>query len=453
MHRLPLADQLPYRFQPPRLSPFWVHATRGPLGRMLRREHLIGHIDMTGDERVRPLLDKDDGVLLVPNHPGRPDGFILLEAAQRLGRATCVMAAYQIFAGSAGIRKWLFPRLGVFPVDREGSDLAAFKAAVGVLTGPERLLTIFAEGEVYQQADRITPLRDGAATIALTAAKKRADRGQTVWVVPVGLKYRFEPGHNPLPALLAKMSELEAALTWRPRMDNPLVERLYRFGSSLLAIKEIEYLGHARSGALPERFEGLRKGILLPLEAQLFGASRVEETVPVRIKNLRRACLDRLARPEITPEESALYRDWLDDLYLAVQAYSYPGNYVAESPTIDRMAESLTKLDEDLIRRGKLGSPFGPRRAKLHFGEPIDASAFLTGGKARKCAGALTSEIERGIQSALDSIAPGPLLPPEHLLTDDHGARAAAGTHVMKRERSCDAALSGDHQGNAERLT
>ena len=36
MHRLPLPDELPYQFQPPKLSPFWVRASRLYVGYMLR---------------------------------------------------------------------------------------------------------------------------------------------------------------------------------------------------------------------------------------------------------------------------------------------------------------------------------------------------------------------------------------------------------------------------------
>ena len=60
--------------------------------------------------------------------------------------------------------------------------------------------------------------------------------------------------------------------------------------------------------------------------------------VPERVKELRRTVLEQLkdATPG-APGRQALYDD-LDDVFLVVQLFSYPGNYVAESATIERIA-------------------------------------------------------------------------------------------------------------------
>ena len=106
---------------------------------------------------------------------------------------------------------------------------------------------IFPEGEIYFLADRLTPLREGAAALAATAAKRLAKRGKTVWVVPVGIKYRFLDGHDPTPAFASVMDRLEDRFTWRPRPDRPLVERIYRYAEGMLGLKELEYLGRGPS--------------------------------------------------------------------------------------------------------------------------------------------------------------------------------------------------------------
>ena len=53
----------------------------------------------------------------------------------------------------------LLPRIGAFPIDREGADLRAFKAGVEILARGRQPLVIFPEGEVYHVYDRLTPLR------------------------------------------------------------------------------------------------------------------------------------------------------------------------------------------------------------------------------------------------------------------------------------------------------
>ena len=50
MHRLPLADELPCQFLPPKVNRFWVRATRGFRRRMLKREHRVECVDVLGSE-------------------------------------------------------------------------------------------------------------------------------------------------------------------------------------------------------------------------------------------------------------------------------------------------------------------------------------------------------------------------------------------------------------------
>lgn len=408
MHRLPLADKLPYRFHPPKVSPMVVRLTRRFRGRMLRLEHLVIGVDVVGEERLRPLLDRGDGVMLCPNHCGRADGLLMLGLADDLGKPACVMAAYQIFEGTAGLRHWLFPRLGIFPVDREGSDLKAFKAAVEVLAGGEHPLIVFPEGEVYHLADRLTPIREGAAAIAVTAAKRLADRGKPTWMVPIGIKYRFPDDFDPRPAFTRLMDSLEQRLTWSPRSGRSLVERIYDLAGALVTLKELEYLGATGDGStLADRIAGLRSHVLNDLEARRLGKPRESSTVPERIKELRRVCLGALADPKTTSTDADALRRDLDDVYLVVQSFSYPGNYVSECPTLDRIAETLMKLDEDLLGV-QPAPPLGPRRVKIQIGEPIDVNTYLeASGRSRAAIPLVTAELQGRMQTALDQIGRG----------------------------------------------
>jgi 1-acyl-sn-glycerol-3-phosphate acyltransferase len=407
MHRLPLADCLPYRFHPPRLNPLVVRATR-PYRRSLLRgaEHRVEEVEVAGTEHLEPLLARGDGVLITPNHSDRADGLVLLDVADRIGRPVCSMAAYQLFAGNAGLRHWLFPRLGIFPVDREGSDLKALKAGVEILVRGESPLVIFPEGEVYHLADRLTPLREGALFVATTAAKRQAEAGKTTWIVPVGLKYRFLDGHDPLPALNALMDDLEARFTWWHHPDRSLVERVYRYGEAMMALKELEYLGDPQQGCLKDRLARLRLHILDELEDRRVGTRRADP-VPVRVKELRRVCLDLLARPETTPEEAYRLRGDLNDLHVVVQLFSYVGDYARDQPTLEKLAEILMKFEEDSLCV-EYALPRGPRRAVVRIGPPIDVGAFLkSAGKPRQALPALTTELESRMQGLLDAIGPG----------------------------------------------
>jgi len=405
MHRLPLADELPYQFLAPKVNRFWVRTTRRFRRRMLRGEHRVERIDVEGIEHLQPLLDHGDGVLLAPNHSDRADGLVMLDLADRIGRPMCAMAMHQLFAGSAGVRRWLFPRLGLFPVDREGSDLAAVKAAVEILSAGEHPLLVFPEGEVYHLTDRLTPLREGVAFLATSAARKK--EGKTVWIVPVGLKYRFLDGHDPMPAMLGLMDRLEHRFTWWNSREIPLVERIYRYAEAMLTLKELEYLRQASSGPLPERIASLRSHIVNKLEDRHLGKRQEHATVPSRVNDLRRHCLEALKGQALSPETAVQFRRDLNDTFVAVQLFSYPGDYLRENPTVERASEVLMKFDEDVLG-SEIGAPHGPRRAVLKLGEPIDVAARLNAeGKLKAVVRTVTAELEGRIQGLLDAIGPG----------------------------------------------
>jgi 1-acyl-sn-glycerol-3-phosphate acyltransferase len=404
MDRLPLIDQFPYRFYAPKIHRFWNLAAR-PYNAiaLLRREQKVLEIDLQGLDHLKPLLDRGDGILITPNHPDNADPALMFEVSHRVGRPFYYLAAYQIFRGMA---RHVLPRIGAFPIDREGADLRAFKAGVEILSNGKHPLVIFPEGEIYHVCDRLTPLREGAVAFATTAAKRMADSGRTVWIVPTALKYRFLEAHDPMPALLEVMDRLEARFTWWPHSHRPMVERIYGYAEGLLALKELELLGGSRTGPLKERIVSLRDAILDRIEDRRAGKRR-DDCVPVRVKELRKACLEELAKPDLDPDQASTLRRDLNDLFVAIQLFSYPGDYVRQDPTLERIAETLLKFEQDTLG-AEAARPRGPRRAIVRFGEPINVGARLAElGKPRVANGKITEELQGRIQRLLDVIGPG----------------------------------------------
>ncbi|MDX2037284.1 MAG: lysophospholipid acyltransferase family protein [Isosphaeraceae bacterium] len=410
MHRLPLADELPYRFFPPRASRFWLWAGRFYWkGTLLRKQRKVMRIEVEGLDRLRSIVGKGDGVLITPNHCDAADGAVMLDLATRIGSPVCFMAAYQVLLNNGRLGRALLPRMGAFPVDREGTDLRAFKTGVEILSSAKLPLVVFPEGEVYHVSDRLTPIREGAASLAVSAAKKLAEAKRTVWIVPAAIKYRFLDSYDPLPDLARAMDRLESRFTWWPETEASLVARIYRYGEALLGLKELEYHGAVRRGPLHERIARLRDEILDRLEERL-GAPRKNETVPVRVKELRRLCIEALSAEDVAPERVRLLRRDLHDLFTVIQLFSYPGDYVREAPTVERAAETLLKFEEDLLGYDD-AEPVGPRRAIVRIGEPIDVGAFLATSGKRGASTALTTDLEGRIQALLDAIGPGRPLP------------------------------------------
>ena len=202
--------------------------------------------------------------------------------------------------------------------------------------------------------------------------------------------------------LLPLMDELERHIYWRPRPDRPLSERIYRFAEAAMGLKEMEFLDHAASGSLPERTDGLAKEVLRRLEAR-HGVDPGDSTIPERVKELRHISLSMLEGLKADDPLHKQLNDDLDDLFLVVQLYSYPGDYVAEKPSIERLAETLDKFEEDVL--GKYSATVrSTRKATVRFCEPVPVEA----SRDRKTAARkLTNTLESRIQEMLDGFSAG----------------------------------------------
>ena len=109
-------------------------------------------------------------------------------------------------------------------------------------------------------------------------------------------------------------------------------------------------------------------------------------------------------------------------LFLVVQLFSYPGDYVKQAPTLERAAEILMKLEEDALGN-QTAAPRGPRRGILRLGPPIDVGELLAAsGKPRLAIPTLTAAMESRIQGLLDAIGPG--RPIEEDFTAEHAETA-----------------------------
>src|SRR5204863_1629077 len=138
-------------------------------------------------------------------------------------------------------------------------------------------------------------LREGVAFMALSAQRdlEKENSAQRIWIVPTAISYRYVEDIRP--KLEAAMTGLESRLVLKPSAGTPLHERIIRYGEFLLTLKEKERLGHSceSEGTLAQRLSNLSHALLDRLEAQYLEAKLSEESVPARVKHLRRALLER----------------------------------------------------------------------------------------------------------------------------------------------------------------
>ena len=80
-----------------------------------------------------------------------------------------------------------------------------------------------------------------------------------------------------------------------------------------------------------------------------------------RVKRLRSAILPEMVNGELTLENRAARWRQLADLYLVQQLHCYPGDYI-ESPTPERILETVERYEEDLTDAARPHPPLQRRR-------------------------------------------------------------------------------------------
>lgn len=377
------------------MTPWWVRASRPYRKRQLRSKQKIERVLVENAEPLEQVLRDGAGVLITPNHSVHYDSAALYLAADQIDCPLFFMVAWQVFAMSSTFEVWAMQRLGCFSVDRESSDRQAFKQAVEILKREPHPLVIFPEGDIYHTTDRICPFREGAAAIAISAAKK-ADR--PVYAVPCGIKmwYLEDPTRN----MLGSLEQIEARLFLRPDPSLSLHARIHRVAEAALALKELDYLGRSREGLLRERVGVLLEALLADLESK--HQLKAKGNFADRAKKIRQVLIKLIEQtdPNVAATRYAELCAQMGDVFFAMQLYSYPGDYLVDNPSIERMAETVDKFEEDILARD-LPSVRGRREAVVRFGEPILVSSENVGrGKAAE----LTAQLHADVQGLIDQL-------------------------------------------------
>ena len=312
-------------FWPPKPNAFWNIALEPLRAYYLHGFYGISEVEIIGAENLK-LIGESDGALLAPNHSHDSDPHVMMHVGKQLNRQLYFMAAWQVFLAHKGIDGFVMQRMGAFSVDREGCDRRAMRQA-GELMSNSRWLVVFPEGEIYHTNERLTPLREGVAFMAITAQRDldKSSEGKQIWVVPAAIKYVFEDDITP--KLEAAMTNLESRLLLKPKPGTPLPARIIAFGEAMLTLKEKEKLGHSQEndGDLPTRIHKLIDQLLQKYELAQFKKTSESESVPLRVKTLRRSLLEQMCDDKMSDDSRRAAKDALDDLHLVLQLYSYPG--------------------------------------------------------------------------------------------------------------------------------
>jgi 1-acyl-sn-glycerol-3-phosphate acyltransferase len=376
LHRLMqniVIDQ-PYVPVPPHRGRIWPWVLSLFVPRLLRKRYGIVKVECLHVERLRESVRAGHGVLLAPNHCRDEDPIILSGLSRSVGKPFFIMASWHVFM-QGRVSAFFLRRAGAFSIYREGIDRGAVETAVGILEQAQRPMVMFPEGYIARTNDHLNPLMDGVALIARTAAKKRVKLnppGKLV-VHPIAIRYHFHGDINT--AVTIVLDEIESRLSWQPQRHLAPLDRIYKVGSALLALKEIEYTGQPKTGDIAPRIANLIDAILDPLEAE-WQIRNESESVTARVKRLRTAILPDVVKGELDETERARRWKQLADVYLAQQLWHYPPDYVKSNATPERLLETIERFEEDLTDKIRL---HGPISATVTVGEAIEVATQREG--------------------------------------------------------------------------
>lgn len=385
----------PYQFVPPYRSTFWLRLLQ-PFGHtIIRRVFGIGPVEVRGALHLRDSVARGHGILMTSNHCRHSDAFLLGLLNEQTGRPLQLMATWHLFKQGRPLAM-LLRRLGGFSVYREGSDRAALKTAIDLLTEAKRPLLVFPEGMVSRSNDYLRPFMEGVALIARGAARQRAATGGRVVVHPVAVRYWFVGDLDA--ALAPAIEEMETHFGWTPRRETSLRGRAFQLGEELLGRAEEKHLSARQTGPAPERITRLVGQILLPLEKEWPGGSSTDESFS-RMKRLRSAILPGLIAKSVSEAETARRWRQLGDIDVAERWYRQPPTHLVSCATPEQLLETVERIEEMMLGRAR---SYGRLRALIQVGEAIEISA--PPGEKITAAG-LPEEIRRRIEALLCTVS------------------------------------------------
>lgn len=319
-------------------------------------------------ERLKKSIADGHGVMIAPNHSRAGDPIVMGWLAKRADCLFYAMASWHLFNHSKFFR-FAIRAMGGFSVNREGLDRTSLQMAIDTLDKADRVLMVFPEGGSTRTNDRLRELLDGVAFVARSAAKKRQKQGRpSVLIHPIGMKYFFQGDLDEV--VTPVLAKLEERVGWTPQEQMPLVDRVRKMLEAMLSLKEIEHLGASQPGETHPRIENLIDALLSPLEEEWLGRAQQGDVVP-RIKALRMQIVPDLVNDRVSAEESNRRERQLRASQEAFQLSCYPENYLAERPSVDRIRETIERLEEDLAGKA---TNLECLKVVLDIGEPIEVS-------------------------------------------------------------------------------
>lgn len=358
------------------------------------------------EQRLKASVGQDRATFITPNHPEFfTDWMLDKEILSRVAPMAASWATHSVVngLGKAAQSFWLKNNL-IAQIPGAGGAAGRTHSIEWALAGHGVLL--HPEGSVGWHGDRVAPLFPGAVEMAAEASAHAAAAGRRVRGIVAPVVWKLVFLRDERAALEAEMAYVEAKLRLeKPKAGASLPERILAAYRELLSRDAAKWGVQLEPGPYAESAARLTSVLTQRLKDMLAGATADSADA------LRSA--DRWLRS--TAASASPHKDDVRALVSDLRriARFRPELYPDETLTQEHVAENIKRLRNDYCRgtlkdtmNAFVPRPVGPRRAIIRVPEAIDVT---TGGdsdigfKDGKAA-ALTEELRRRMQSALDTI-------------------------------------------------
>ena len=332
---------------------------------------------------------------------------------------------------------WLLSALGGVSLRRgRQPDWSALRQARELMRNGPFPFAVAPEGATNGLGDRLGPLEPGSARLALWCRDdlRRAGRREAVWIVPIGIHYRYPDA--PWPRLERLLTRLERRMGLDSAVPSPAAgadrlplapaqrcrRRLLRLGERLLSALEAFYarFGEASGGSeaggqasCDARIDALRERVLGLAEARL--GVRAAGSAVDRCRRLEEVAWQWIHREDLpprhrlTPLDRSLADEAAAEAALALRHMRLVETFVAVSagylepdggaPSFERCADVALLIHDGLARISGGTLPprprLGWRHARLTVAEPIPVADGSPPVEA------LTAQLEQRLRSCL----------------------------------------------------
>ncbi|EKE99108.1 acyltransferase [Tolypothrix sp. PCC 7601] len=333
---------------------------------------------------------------------------------------------------------WFFSRMGGLPIHRgRRLDRQAIQTARELFANSNIPIAVAPEGGNNGHSQIVSPLEPGVAQLGFWCVEDllKAQRSETVFIVPVSVQYRFvNPPWTKLHRLLRKL-EIDSGLSVQsvdqlgsdqfPEID---YQRLCRLAEYVISEMEEFYrrFYHQHLPATPELeiIERLHRlmDTGLKVTEQYFNIQSQGNFID-RCRRLEEVGWSYIYREDIAdihalPPFKRGLADWIAEeadlrmrhMRLVESFVAVTASYIQEQPTAERFAETLLVIFDMLSRIGdRKKMPARPRlgwrKAQITIGEPISVSdRYFNSQGDRQASRQAVSQLTKDLKTELDRL-------------------------------------------------